>query len=273
MTARSWINGQAGEQLPIEDRGLQYGDGLFETISCVEGRPRWLPLHLARLRLGCERLQLHFEHFDALAAEISALAALEPRSLLKVILTRGVARRRGYRPLGDEKPTRIVTRYDWPAPAAAQWSGFRVGISNVTLGINPMLAGLKHLNRLEQVLAQSDMGGKELDETLMISSAGQVICGTMSNVFFANEEGLFTPSVQDCGVAGIMRSLVLASAAESGIAVIVRAVQRAELRTLREAFVTNVRWGVQSIDVLEERALPLTTWAQQLRRILHASHH
>jgi 4-amino-4-deoxychorismate lyase len=190
-----------------------------------------------------------------------------------LILTRGVAARRGYRPLGDEKPTRILSRYDWPAPSPEQWSGFRVGLSSVTLGINPLLAGLKHLNRLEQVLAQSEMRGKEVNEMLMLSSAGQVICGTMSNVFFADEGGLFTPSLLDCGVAGVMRSRVLATAAECGIAVAVRPVERAELRTLREAFVTNVRWGLQSIDVLEDRSLPVRTQAQQLCQILHAPRH
>jgi 4-amino-4-deoxychorismate lyase len=273
MTQRTWINGQAVAQLAVEDRGLQYGDGLFETITCVAGHARWLSLHLGRLRLGCERLQLRFDQFEALEAEIAALAVGQQRCLLKLILTRGVARRRGYAPLGDETPTRILTRYEWPESVPQAWSGFRVGVSGVTLGMNPLLAGLKHLNRLEQVLAQNEMRGKAVNETLMLSSAGQVICGTMSNVFFADESGWFTPALADCGVAGVMRSLVLAKAADCGFAVTVRPVERAELPTLREAFVTNVRWGLQPIDVLEERALTLTTQAQRLRQLINATNH
>jgi 4-amino-4-deoxychorismate lyase len=273
MSNRIWVNGQAAEQLPVEDRGLQYGDGLFETISCIDGQPRWLARHLQRLRLGCERLQLRFDRFAALGAEIAAVAAGAERCLVKLILTRGVARRRGYGPLGDETPTRIVARYDWPASAPAAQQGFRVGISSVTLGMNPLLAGLKHLNRLEQVLAQSEMRGQDLDEALMLSSAGQVICGTMSNVFFAGEAELFTPSLHDCGVAGVMRSLVCEAAAACGLRVVVRPVERAELSAAREAFLTNVRWGLQSISVLEGRSLPSATHAQSLRRTLDAPPH
>jgi 4-amino-4-deoxychorismate lyase len=166
-----------------EDRGLQYGDGLFETVSCLEGRPRWLPLHLQRLRGGCERLQVRFDAFDALGAEIAAHAAGQGRCTGKLILSRGLARRRGYRPVGDQTPTRILTRHEWPvapspAPVSPATQGFRVAISSVKLGLNPLLAGLKHLNRLEQVLAQSAMRDAPLEQVLMLSSAGQVIGGS-----------------------------------------------------------------------------------------------
>jgi 4-amino-4-deoxychorismate lyase len=265
MSTDTWIS--------AEDRGLQYGDGLFETITCVAGRPRWLALHLQRLRDGCQRLQLRIDDFDALAEEITAMAADHDRCIIKLILTRGLARRRGYRPAGDETPTRILTRYDWPvsSPAASEQQGFRVAISSVRLGMNPLLAGLKHLNRLEQVLAQSAMRDAPLEEVLMLSSAGQVIGGSMSNVFFADDMGLFTPALHQCGVAGIMRELVCAAAARAGIPVQVRGVEVGELPRLREAFVTNVRWGVQPIAQLEGRALDARSHARELRRLIDAA--
>jgi len=269
MTTTTRINGHATDQVASSDRGLMYGDGLFETITCVAARPRWLALHLQRLRRGCERLQLPFADFEALGAEIQTMANGPGRCIVKLILTRGPARQRGYRPDGNETPTRILTRHEWPAAVAA--SDFRVGISGVRLGMNPLLAGLKHLNRLEQVMAQTAMRTAPLEETLMLASAGQVIGGSMSNVFFANDSGLFTPALDDCGVAGVMRQLVCEAAAAAGSAVQVRAVDPGELPRVHEAFVTNVRWGVQSITALEGRALSRRSHAQELRRLIDAS--
>ena len=269
MITSTRINGRASDQVASSDRGLMYGDGLFETITCVDARPRWLALHLQRLRGGCERLQLPFAEFDALGAEIEAMASVPGRCIVKLILTRGPARQRGYRPDGSETPTRILTRHEWPSAAPA--SGFRVGISGVRLGMNPLLAGLKHLNRLEQVMAQNAMRTAPLEEVLMLSNAGHLIGGSMSNVFFADDSGLFTPALDDCGVAGVMRQLVCEAAMAAGMAVQVRTVDPAELSQVREAFVTNVRWGLQSITALEGAAQLSQGHAQALRRIIDAA--
>jgi 4-amino-4-deoxychorismate lyase len=266
------INGHAGHHVDSGDRGLQYGEGLFETIACHDGHARWLELHLERLQQGCERLALAFRDFEALRAEIGGLAAGQRRCIVKVIVTRGTATRRGYAPAGDELPTRIVSRHDWPAAAAPVASGFRLGVSGVTLGMNPLLAGLKHLNRLEQVLAQMGRDEAGLDEVLMASTAGQVIGGSMSNVFLADDSGLFTPELSACGVAGVMRRLVLQAAATLGQRVCVRAVALSELATVREAFVTNVRWGVQSARMLDGRVLPSDAHARQLCNLIDATH-
>ena len=114
---------------------------------------------------------------------VAAHAAGQGRCIGKLILTRELAQRRGDRPVGDETPTRILARHEWPvapspAPVSPAMQGFRVAISSVRLGMNPLLAGLKHLNRLEQVLAQSAMRDAPLEEVLMLSSAGQVIGGS-----------------------------------------------------------------------------------------------
>jgi len=272
------IDGQPAHDIDCADRGLQYGDGLFETIACRDGQPCWLALHLQRLRHGCERLRIAFQDFDALASEIRGLATGQQRCLVKVIVTRGSATRRGYAPAGDERPTRIACRYPWPpvepGTAAARHAagGFRLGVSSVTLGINPLLAGLKHLNRLEQVLAQMARDQDAVDEVLMMSSAGLVIGGSMSNVFLADDSGLFTPALDDCGVAGVMRRRVLEAAASRGLALRVRPVAHGELAGVREVFVTNVRWGLQSARLLDGRPLSSDAHAQQLRDILDAAH-
>jgi 4-amino-4-deoxychorismate lyase len=272
--AMSWVNGLPSDQVASVDRGLQYGDGLFETISCIDGRPRWLEWHLRRLRRGCERLGIGFHDFESLGTEIAARAEGSSRCILKLILTRGSALRRGYRPAGDETPTRILSRHAWPADSAApsgSMADFPVEVSGVRLGINPQLAGLKHLNRLEQVLAQQQLRGTAREETLMLSSAGDVIGGSMSNLFLADEAGLSTPALEHCGIAGVVRELICAAAVRHGSPVRIRRIEAAELKVAREAFLTNVRWGVRSISELAGRALEERTQAQVARGWIDAA--
>lgn len=267
----SWVNGQPGDTLRISDRGLQYGDGLFETITCLAGHPRWLPRHMARLRRGCERLQLGFGGWESLEQEIRLAAAGAQRCIVKVLLTRGLAQRRGYRPAGTESPTRILTRHEWPAADPGAEAGFQVALSSVRLGCNPTLAGIKHLNRLEQVLAQQAIGSAAIDEVLMLDSRGDLISGSMSNVFFVDGEGLSTPSLEQCGVAGITRERICEAAARAGCPVRLRSVRQEEFAGIQEAFLTNVRWGVQPIGSLEGRALTRREWAVRVRGWLNAS--
>lgn len=266
------INGGPREDVAVGERALQYGDGLFETISCCAGRARWLERHLRRLREGCRRLQLHFDAERALVADIERLAGGQPRCIVKVILSRGVATRRGYRPTGEERATRIVSRHEW-REEGGEPQPLRVGLSAVSLGINPRLAGLKHLNRLEQVLAQLDKPAA-LDEVLMASTNGELVSGSMSNVFFVDERGLFTPPVDQCGVAGIVRGLILdllAAPPRPELRVQLRTLRAADLGQVREAFATNVRWGIRPIGELDGRTLSSDDCARQVRRLIDAA--
>jgi 4-amino-4-deoxychorismate lyase len=266
------INGRSARSIDSDDRGLQYGDGLFETISCVSGRPRWLALHLERLQRGLARLRIAFDQLAALRCEIEALAGGEERCIIKVIVTRGTATRRGYAPSGDETATRIVSRHPWPEQARSP-AQFRVGVAAVCLSGSPILAGLKHLNRLEQVMAQMECADRQLAEVLMLTATRQLISGSMSNVFLVTEEGLITPDLTECGVEGVMRRVVLESAASAGVRVAIRPVWLQELPAVREAFVTNVRLGVQTVDSLDGRALPDAGFAERLRRLIDAHTH
>lgn len=256
------VNGAPVAALAIGDRGLAYGDGVFETIRCESGRPRWLARHLARLALGCARLGIAAPSPAKLGPEIVRLATGHRRGLVKVIVTRGVARGRGYRPVGDEVPTRIVTRHAWPGESPP---GFVAALATATLGENPALAGLKHLNRLEQVLAQLEAAARGLDEVLMRSSSGDVVCGSMSNVFVRDAKGLVTPPIDRCGVAGIMRSLVLEAAAEFGMPLREERLGVPELARARAVFLTNVRLGIQPVVRLDGRGLASDPDLERLR--------
>lgn len=245
------INGAPGTELPVIDRGLHYGDGLFETIACVDGRPRLLDRHLRRLTLGCGRLKLAPPDVDTLDAEVRELAAAVPRSIIKILVTRGPARARGYGVSGGEIATRIVLRYPWPeeGPAAAR-DGVQIRLAQTRLGENVTLAGLKHCNRLEQVLARCEWDDAAIAEALMFSSSGALISGTMSNVFLVDNSRLLTPRLDRCGVAGIMRGLILEEAARAAVPVVECRLEAAALEQARELFLSNALWGVRPVRAL-----------------------
>jgi len=249
------------------DRGLHFGDGLFETIACMGGRPRFLEDHLRRLAHGCQRLAIAAPPLE-LQAEIESLAAGCDRGLVKVLYTRGPATARGYAPSGEEYPTRIVLRYPWPHEDA-RWAsqGVAVQIAALTLGENPRLAGLKHLNRLELVLARAELAASHCLEALLLTSSGQLVSGTMSNVFLVHGGRIETPRLDRCGVAGVMRRVVMRVAAESGLAVEEMSLKQVDLDSAQEIFLTNARIGIWPVRAVQSRTLvpgPVTRRLQGL---------
>ena len=254
-----WINGETAERLSPLDRGLHFGDGVFETIACPAGRPRWLRLHLERLALGCARLGLPTPGPARLQNAVERAAADGGRCIVKLLLTRGPAARRGYA-WGAEQGTWLVIRYPWPHedPTFGR-SGVRVRIAATRLGENPALAGLKHCNRLEQILARNEDRSAETDEALMLSHSGKLVSGTMTNVFLvdgpAESPRLRTPEVSLCGVAGIMRRVVLGEAAGEGIPVTECMLWPEDLEAATEVFLTNARIGIWPVRSLDGRPL------------------
>lgn len=258
------VNGIPSASVGALDRGLHYGDGLFETIACVDGRPRLLPWHLERLLAGCERLSFPAPDVAVLAAEVRALAAGEAsqdtrsRALIKVLLTRGDATVRGYGVSGTERLTRITIRYGWPdGEAAALQDGVRVRTARLRLGENPHLAGLKHCNRLEQVLARAESQDPDIAEALLFCRSGSLVSGTMSNVFIVQDSVLRTPRLDLAGVAGVMRRAVLSAAARTGIRSHESLLYPADLTASGEIFLTNARIGIWPVRELDGRVLPV----------------
>ncbi len=238
-----WVDGVEGAMLPVSDRGLHYGDGLFETIAAVNGRLRFEALHWERLARGCARLGFPAPDWQALRDE-ALRAATGERALVKVIVTRGSGGR-GYAPRGAGPTRRIVMRYEWPADAAAAAAPGAVCVwSEVTVSEQPRLAGLKHLNRLEQVLARGLVAVQGADEALMCTEDGRVVCGTMSNVFIVCQNRLRTPQVDRAGVAGVIRAVILRDATALGLSVAESTLRRADVESADEVFLTNARIGV-----------------------------
>ena len=259
---RVLINGRTDEPLDARDRGLHYGDGLFETLAVVGGRPRFLDWHFERLGLGATRLGLPLPDFERLRAEI-ATACAEPRGVVKVIVTRGVGPR-GYRPPSHPEPTRIVAGAPWPDWAPTAWSdGVRIGWCRTRYGRNPALAGIKHLNRLEQVLARAEWDDGRMDEGLMQDDRDQVISATQANLFARIDGQWTTPLLDQCGVAGVMRRAFRSWSAEAGDPVIERALPAAELARATHCILTNALIGAWPVREIAGRRLALDSRAAQ----------
>jgi 4-amino-4-deoxychorismate lyase len=264
------VNGVRDASLSALDRGLHFGEGLFETIACLKGRPRFLPLHLERLSFGCERLQMAPLDLDELGNEVLNMARdAGDRAIVKLIVTGGVALARGYARSGHERATRITIRYPWPHEDARQLhDGVMVRTLPSRLGENPRLAGLKHCNRLEQILARAEVAADpSLAEGLLFSSSGNLVSGTMSNVFLVRESGLLTPRIDLCGVAGVMRRVILREARQIGIPTRECELRAHDVQSAEEVFLTNARIGIWPVRGLDSRVLtpgPVTRHLQSV---------
>ena len=265
---RMLINGLPGTQVCALDRGLQYGDGLFETMRWEQGKLRWFERHMARLKRGCQRLGILPPYAERLRAEAISLAQELPRALVKIIVTRGTATVRGYRPAGDEVPLRIVSVHEWPAASPGE---FRVGLSPVRINGNPALAGIKHLNRLEQVLAQRAAAEVGMHEVLMCGERGTVACGSMSNLFIWQRDELLTPPAAECAVAGVMRALLLEMAPRLRLNVREQSLSPAELATAPGLLLTNVRFGLQPVHWYEGRPLAVDERGARLMELINGT--
>ena len=208
---------------------------------------------MRRLRLGCERLRIPCPDTDQLLEEVSREIGSADRAVIKIIVTRGVGGR-GYRPPETARPNRIVFRFPWPEFPQDAWNlGVQVRVCSTRLGINPALAGLKTLNRLEQVLARSEWGKSSIAEGLMLDPDGHVIEGTMSNLFVLRDESLITPDLSRCGTAGVMRELIIDTARARDLPVIVAEIDPAELLSADGLFLSNSLIGIWPISILSGR--------------------
>lgn len=245
----SWVDGRR-EGVPADDRGLAYGDGVFETLLLVDGEPVWWEAHLARLERGAAVLGIVAPERAVWARDLArAVEAWNGprRAVLKLLLTRGGGAR-GYAVRAPSRPRRVVSIGDAPDSARAARTGLRLRWCQTALAIQPVLAGLKHLNRLEQVLARREWSEPEIDEGLLCDTQGRVISAISGNLLCLTGTRWVTPPVDQAGIAGICRGRLL----DSGL------VSEAELRPdeVIEAdalAVCNSVRGILPVRQLEQR--------------------
>lgn len=262
------IDGVPAEAGWLSDRALQFGDGLFETIAVVDAQPCLWDLHMARLAEGCRRLALPPPDFELLAREARPLCAGRARAVLKLFWTAGSSAR-GYRRPVPLAPRRMLRVSDWPAPADA-WS---LRLCRHRLSENPALAQIKHLNRLDQVIARAEWDDPATAEGLMLDQAGRVIGGTMSNLFLQQGDRLITPPIEGAGIAGVVRQLALRLGERSGRPVQVSHVTPDQVRAAQAVYLTNALIGVVCVGRFDETEYqadqPLHPLMHEARTLCH----
>lgn len=259
------VNGDCREHIEISDRGFQYGDGLFETIAVTNGQLVFFDRHMDRLKAGCFRLYIPFPGIELLALETQKLCQHSSKAVLKLIITRGSGGR-GYRQPDAIQPTRVLSLYPFPDyPDTYQEQGITARFCDTRLGLNPGLAGIKHLNRLEQIMARAEWTNPDIQEGIMLDMNEHVIEGTMTNLFYVKNETLYTSSLTLAGVAGIMRGIIMAMASEHGLSWIEHAFTKDELLSADEVFVCNSILGIWPVKHIATTCFPVGVITRQLQ--------
>ncbi|MBL1320914.1 MAG: aminodeoxychorismate lyase [Methylophaga sp.] len=268
------VNGKADNRISISDRAIQYGDGLFETIAYRNGQLEFVDTHLMRLAVGCKRLAIPFRQLKQLKEELSIVLTelAEHDAVIKIIISRGSGGR-GYLADPSVEPTRIISTYPLPTyPANYQEIGVTARICQQRLSENTSLAGIKHLNRLEQVLARTEWHDPEISEGIMLDQHENVIEGTMSNLFIVKAGELFTAELNKSGVAGIIRAEILDITADNNIPCTETIISKSTLADADEVFVCNSIIGIWPVTCIYNGKInynyPVGKITRQLQNLL-----
>ncbi|MBL9043167.1 MAG: aminodeoxychorismate lyase [Myxococcales bacterium] len=261
------VNGADSTVCSVLDRGLQFGDGLFETMLCVSGTPVDFAEHWVRLAEGCRRLGIDC---PAIQRDVTAAVARQgaPKAVAKLIVTRG-STERGYRCVPSVRPNWILTITDAPEhPLAHGNEGVAVKLCRTRVSLDdPQLAGLKHLNRLPQVLARREWD-TEYHDGLLADHGGRIVEGCTSNLFLVAQGTLRTPDLTACGVRGIVRQKVLDHSIALGIPCEVTTLGLREIERAEEVFLTNSVYGIVPVSAIEDMRYRLGPMTMRLMKDL-----
>ena len=262
------VNGDAVTVVDALDRGLAYGDGVFRTLRTQDRQPVWWVDHFAKLVADCAALNLDCPDEALLRSEVCRVSEAG-QGVVKIQITRG-AGTRGYAPPVDQRGNRIVLSA--PLPPHAQ-TGMPDGVvarwCTLRLARQPRLAGIKHLNRLENVLARAEWDDPAIFEGLLCDDRGEVIGGVMSNVFWAKDGTLFTPELSECGVAGVTRARLLRAAARRNIPARIGRWLPDAILAADEVMICNSVIGVRRITKLDDVTWCPAGWTTTLNNALH----
>lgn len=262
------INGRAEGGVSVRDRGLAYGDGVFRTFPVYGGYPHCWQRHYQRLCDDCNGLAIVCPPADILLAEIQRLCGAEAQAVIKIIITRGESNR-GYALPPLAQPTRILLKAPLPQWPASHFSeGVTLHLCETRLARQPRLAGIKHLNRLENVLARMEWMDPQIADGLLLDGENHVIEGTMSNLFMRVGKALVTPDLSLCGVRGVTRDRVLALAPGLGCRPEVRDITLDELLQAEEVLICNSLFGAWQARQLAETTWPAGRLASRLSSLL-----
>lgn len=266
------VNGQPTEHIRVFDRGLLYGDGVFRTVLVKAGRSLCWQRHYEKLYGDCMALGIVCPPQALLADEMSEVVKANPDCVLKVMVTRGEGRR-GYAVHNGMAPTRILMASPLPQHPPSHYSdGVRLHLCTTRLAIQPSLAGIKHLNRLENVLARREWSDPEIAEGLMLDTAGNIIEGTMSNLFLLRGKTLYTPDLGGCGVSGVQRARIMEIVGRLDMEIRVKKLALARLYDADEVVLCNSVIGVWQVREMSGKTWSTGELAIRLRSLLDDDH-
>jgi 4-amino-4-deoxychorismate lyase len=262
------VNGKQGNLISIRNRGLLYGDGVFRTLRAVNGKALVWPLHYKKLQQDCAALGIQCPDAALLTLELTDLLGQHPDGIIKLIVTRGEGTR-GYAPPLNANPVHLwdtAPLPDYPADWATH--GIKARVCNLRLSHQPRLAGIKHLNRLENVLAAAEWSDADIAEGILLDVSGKVIEGTRSNLFIYSKGELLTPDLSSCGVAGVQRGRALEWVQMHGISCRECQFGLGELLAADEVFLVNSVIGLWPVRTLQSRSWSTFPIANKLQEWL-----
>ncbi|WP_300175275.1 aminodeoxychorismate lyase [uncultured Aliivibrio sp.] len=262
-----WVNGVESETLPINDRSSQYGDGFFTTMKVDNGKIQLWSLHLERLISSAYCLGIRAPNWQHLENQVYAIAKKVVHGGIKILVSRGTGGR-GYSPEGCENTQVIVSDFDYPAHYE-QWQekGIELGVSTIKLGLSsPALAGMKHLNRLEQILIKKDISKTSYFDAVVLDLNNKVIETSIGNIFWIKGGRIFTPKLSFSGVEGVMKKHILQLAKEFQLELEEVSVELSELENADEVFITNALFEVVPVNMIAHTKFnqyKFTHWFQE----------
>ena len=249
------INGKLTNKISVEDRAVQYGDGVFETIAVKRKILEFWKEHYQRLNKGCKVLKIKCPSEVSLKKEINKFIKKSKKNkfVLKIIISRGIGGR-GYNPPTNSKPTRILGIYNWPNyPKKNFKKGIKIGICKTRISTQPYLSEIKHLNRLEQIIARSEWQSKTISESIMLDLNANVIGGTMSNIFGVKKNIFYTPIIKFSGIEGIMRRIILKLLKKNKEKYIIKKITLKEFLKFDEIFMSNSIFGIWPVIKISKK--------------------
>lgn len=266
-----WVNGVQADTVSVSDRGFSYGDGIFTTIKVVDGHCQLLTQHLIRLQQGITALAISQIDFKALLDDIKGKALTLHSGVIKIVITRGIGQR-GYSSVGCDSPTTVVSTNPLPSHYELwQQQGIDIGVSTVALGINPLTAGLKHLNRLEQVLVKQQVDEYGWADALVLDCQACIIETSMANIFWRTGDVLYTPSLDFSGVKGLVRQEIMALAQQWSLPMVEDRFKLSSIFDSDEIFITNCLMGVVPITGIESKSYAIGDLTRRLQKSINVA--
>lgn len=264
------VNGNFDQAISPVDRGFAYGDGIFRTMVMRNSLPDSWPQHYQKLVADCAAINIVCPSAELLMSDFQQLFDIDEIAVAKIVITRGEGTR-GYAPPAVTTPMRVVIKSPMPQyPLNHLMNGVNLHVCNIQIAHQPKLAGIKHLNRLENVMARMEWHDDSIFDGLLLDQQGNVIECTMSNIFARFDNTLITPDLRLCGVAGITRQRIIGLAAMLKLNVEVKNLSYDELLEANEVIICNSLYGAFQVSKIGGTTLPQQGLAKMIRSALKA---